>query len=844
MIKSIITLIHLTFQLIFLKLVEYKSFIQQFMKITLSLIFLCSISLLSFAQQNQVKKYKGTVVDSVKNNPLPFATVILLNSQTKQPVKSLLTKDDGSFEFTVSDTLSYTLQFANVGYQNKIIDLTNGSTEIVYVKLSPSTKLLSEVVITAAKSTITKEVDRISYNVQNDPENKILTVLDMLRKVPMVQVDGSDNIKLKGTGNFRILINGKQSALVAKNPSDIFKAMPASNILKIEVITIPPAKYEAEGLSGIINIITKKNIDQGYNGSVNTRYNNIQGGGINLNATIKQKKFGLGEYIGLQEQGNVTTEFGNSNQIVNPSKSSLLQLGKRTVNNNNLYSSVDLSFEIDSLNLLTGNFQQYNYINNEYNNQFTTELNGDNSLAHFFNLANDIHKKNVGYDFGLDYQLGFKEKKEKLLTASYKYNYSANTQNADAKFLENTNINSPNAAVPNFRQFNNAGTKEHTFQLDYVWPLEYISFEAGAKAISRNNYSDFKNFNQGLSSNDYSLDSLLGNSLNYFQNVYGAYNSYQLKFKKWVAKAGIRLEITTINANFNAADMQFNQAYKNLVPSISVQRKQNDFNSYTFGYTQRIQRPGIWQLNPFIDRQNPKFVNVGNPNLMPVTSNTFELAYSNFKKGSLNIGLNYGFANNTIENVLSVGSDTITTATFANVGTNKSWGLDVTANYPFTEKLTFNVNAQLLNVNLSGTFAGVSYKNQGFQGHIFIDANYKFEKGFKASTNFGYDSRYVLLQGRDNDFLFYNFSGSKEMLKQKATLSLGINNPFLKFRILSFYNNSQNFMQRNFDQMYAQNFKISFNYKFGKLNGTVKKNERGISNDDVNRGRNSSIRGL
>jgi outer membrane receptor for ferrienterochelin and colicin len=182
-----------------------------------------------------------------------------------------------------------------MGYKTKTIDI-NGATaavELGRMLLSPSNNQLKEVSIVAAKPLMKQEVDRISYDVQADPESKALTALDMMRKVPMLSVDASDNIKLKGSGNYKILLNGKESALMAQNPSDILKAMPGTNIVKIEVITTPPAKYDAEGLAGIINIITQKKGDQGYNGSINSRYNTVWGENINLNATVKQGKFGL-----------------------------------------------------------------------------------------------------------------------------------------------------------------------------------------------------------------------------------------------------------------------------------------------------------------------------------------------------------------------------------------------------------------------------------------------------------------------------------------------------------------------------------------------------------------------
>lgn len=806
------------------------------MKKNLLLFFCLSMVFYSKAQTSNLNLITGSLVDSVQNQALSYATITLLNSKTSQPTKTTLSTEVGNFEFLVSDTSVYKLEISAIGYNNKTIDINIKNYNLGKILLVPAVKLLGEVVVTAAKAIITKEVDRIGYNVQTDPENKILTVLDMLRKVPMVSVDGSDNIKLKSTGNYKILINGKPSALIAKNPGDVFKSMPASNIQKIEVITVPPAKYDAEGLAGIINIITKKNIDQGYNGSLNTRYDIINGAGVNLNATLKKGKFSLGGFVGYRKQNDLSTNFGNSNIVIMPVKSSLLQKGIRTANNDNYYSTAELSYELDSLNLFTANFLNYSGNNIDFTKQFSTELNGDNTLAHYFELQNKSLASYNGIDFGLDYQHTFKCNKEQLLTTSYKFNLSNDIQNNDAGFFNNNNINNPKQLSPNFKQFNKSGTKEHTLQLDFVLPLKVLTTEMGAKAILRNNFSDFENFNQNLGDANYTLDLLQSNQLSYLQNVYSAYNSYQIKLKKWVAKTGLRLEQTTVKANFS--NIPLNQNYINLVPSISIQRKQNDFNSYTLGFTQRIERPGIWQLNPFINKTNPKFVNAGNPSLQPVTSNTFELAYSNFKKGSINVALNYSFANNTVENVLSVGADTVTTNSFANVGKNKRLGLDISTNYPITQKLTVDINAQLLHVNLSGTFDGQFYNNKGLQGHIFTNTSYKFNKGFNASTNIGYDSRYVLLQGRDNQYFYYSFSGSKEILNKKGTLSINLNNPFNKFRTLDFFNSSPNFTQRNFNMMYAYGFQIGFNYKFGKLNGAVKKKERGINNDDVSRGRN------
>ncbi len=182
------------------------------------------------------------------------------------PVKNFISKDDGSFEFSVADSLDWLLVIAFTGYDNKTVPISKGkSVDLGQVSLKASGKQMNEVTVVAVKPVIKRDLDGITYDVSADPESPVLDALDLMRKVPLLSVDASDNIKLKGKSNYKILINGKESALMAKNPSDVLRSMPATNIERIEVITTPPAKYDAEGLAGIINIITKKKLDEGYN---------------------------------------------------------------------------------------------------------------------------------------------------------------------------------------------------------------------------------------------------------------------------------------------------------------------------------------------------------------------------------------------------------------------------------------------------------------------------------------------------------------------------------------------------------------------------------------------------
>ena len=803
-------------------------------KLVLTFVSLFLSAAFSFAQTAAppTATVKGLVIDSANNQPLGYVTVALVDAATNQPVKSTFSKDDGTFILTGLPEKSCKLGLVNVGYASKTITITNlkGIKDVGRLFISVSSGQLKEVTVSAVKPLMKREVDRIAFNVQADPENKVLTVLDMMRKVPLLSVDATDQIKLQGNTNFKILINGKPSALVAKSPSDVFRAMPASNIEKIEVITTPPAKYDAEGLAGIINIITKKDINQGYNGSIDTRYSNLWGPGVNLNLTYKKGKFGLGGYAGYNKRNSLTTDYSNLNNNFKEDGtpiSTLNQNGNRTNSGNNTYASTELSYEADSLNLITGSFEYFK--GNSYSDgiQFSdlqsTDAGRSNSYRSFNNNDNSYH----GLSAGLDYQLGFKRNKEQTLTASYKYNLNKNIQFNDIGFTDRVSYRQPN-----YQQFNNSGAKEHTLQLDYVQPFKKLNFEAGAKAIFRNNFSDSRNDTLAATTNAYVTDPKQSQLFDYQQNVYSIYNSYQYKFNdKWVAKGGLRLEHTTVNAN-NVVD----QKYSNLIPSLSIQRSFKS-SSLNLGYTDRIQRPGIWQLNPFVNSQNPQFIEVGNPNLRPVVNHSLELTYSNFKKGSFNFGVNYKFANNTVENITTINTATaVSVSTYDNVGANKRLGADLNINYPFTSKLNFNLNSQLVHVWLKGYVNGVLYNAKGYQGHTFSGLSYKFDNGYRLGASFDFDSRYVMLQGRDNYWLGYSASASKEFWDKKATISVYANTPFQKFRKIDNTIRTPTSYQLTIDNRYARAINISFNYKFGKLGGELKKSKRSISNDDVSSG--------
>lgn len=796
-----------------------------------TLLFLFCLSIfftLPAAAQSPTGTIKGSVIDSATNKPIDFMTIAL--KRDNAVIKTMVVNASGNFSFEKIAPGKYTVTAIAIGYnaKNVSVTFTNGAADLGSILMVSQSNNLKEVSVTADRPLIKQEIDRISYDIQADPESKGLTVLDMMRKVPLLSLDADDNIKLKGSGNYKILINGKPSTMVARSPKDVLRSMPASSILRIEVITTPPAKYDSEGLSGIINIITSKKIDNGYNGSLNLRYQGPVGGpGMGGFVTVKQGKFGMTAYGGTGFYSSPRTESSTNRTTTGDLPTTLISNGTRRFDNNYRYGGVELSYEIDTLNLITMELNPYGGYNKSYTSQLFSLTDGHNNIG--YNQQGTNRYGWNGFDATLNYQLGFKGHKDRLLTFSYKNGNSGNPLENHLIFLDRANFTDPD-----FNQKNNSRTKEQTLQLDYIHPLKSITVEGGVKGILRTNKSNFEYESLNSATGEFEADPARTNKFNNDQDVIGAYNSYAYNLKDWGFKAGIRAEGTFVKADFISAGSNVNTNYFNLIPTLSVNRKFKDQSSLNFGYTQRIERPGIDNLNPFVDRSNPNFWTTGNPDLKAVLSNNFELTYSKFKKGSINVGLSYRFANNTIQNVAVYNEeDKITRSTFFNIGKDKALSNNLNINYPITPKWNVAMNGNIGYIWIQGAIDGQLTKNDGLTGRAYINTGYKFEHGWKANASATFEAPEIQLQGQTSAFFFSSFSGSKEIIKDKLTLSAGINNVFSKFRYYTNTTQGANFTQNYRSQNYNRAFNVSLNWRFGKLKDAIKKNQRGIDNSDV-----------
>lgn len=507
------------------------------------------------------------------------------------------------------------------------------------------------------------------------------------------------------------------------------------------------------------------------------------------------------------------------------SSTNLNQHTDRSSDNTNGYLGTELSYEADSLNLISAQFN-INGSRNTGNSSQVSLLNA--TLPQVYQLDNSSVGTGSGLDAALNYQLGFKKDKNRLLTFSYKYFTFNNDQ--DNELIVS---NSSGYFDPNYKQNNNSLYREHTVQADYVLPVKKLTIEAGLKGIMRDNKSDFQFLSQA-SGGDFVPNASRTNVFNNTQQVYSAYNSYKYDLKKWGFRAGVRMENTVINANFVSSVSHVDQNYFNVVPSVSVNRRFKNQSSINLGFSQRIQRPGINQLNPFVDRSNPNFETTGNPDLRPSTGNAFQLGYTWTKKFNLNYGFGYYWINGLIFPVSAFNPATnITRTTFQNTGRAQMFGNSINISGSFSKKWAGSVNGNVNYGIADGISNGQPIKNQGLMYNVNVNSNIKFDKGWRLSGGVFFFSGSLTVQEKQKGFITTNFTVTKDIVKDKLSLTATTNNPFNKYRLNKTHIFGPGYDQNNISQQYFRSGNISMNYRFGKLKEAIKKNKRGISNDDV-----------
>lgn len=831
------------------------------MKQTLISMALILMLALCAKAQNTQHSYTitGVVADSVTHEGEPYATLTIARADSAaKPVKQALTDIKGRFSISSSGTGSYLLIIRSMGRKPMqrayTVDATTRTIDLGTLLLQDGGNQLETVEVVAYKPLVKADVDKIAYSVEDDPEANTNTVIEMLKKVPMVTVDGQDNIRVNGNSSFKIYVNGKPNNMMTKNPKEVLKSMPASSIKKIEVITNPGPKYDAEGVGGILNIVTEGKGPEGYNATFSGRANNSSYGG-GLYATVKQGKLTMSvNYNASSNHSPKGYTYSDRSQIGTDGTvtSSTVADGYTKGHSQWQGGDVEASYEIDTLRLITGSFSLSKFTSKRdaLNTAFSTvpatglRLYGYRSPSHSKENWDD-------YSASLDYQRSFSVK-DRLLTLSYRLESSPSTSDSRYLYTDREAADDWQTFIDRMRDQRMDGdenTMEHTFQIDYTTPFaKHHTWEAGVKYILRRNKSDNDRYNLGTGNKDETYDSDNSSHYRHHNDILAAYTGYGLTLDKWSARLGLRYEHTLQKVEFLLGrGTNFHKNFDDLVPSARLGYKLSDATNLSLGYKMRINRPGIWYLNPYLDDRIPDAISQGNPNLDTEKSHAVDLQFSSYNsKLTYTLTGTYRFVNNSIESVDRLVNDRnieglpnptgkdVIYSSYANIGHIQYAGLMAYANWtPITNtRITLNGS-----VGYSHMSDGQSLRNHGWCTNIDASLQQTFAKTWIFNASYYVQTPQPTLQGKDARYQWYNFSLSKSFMDKRLTLTAYIINPFGKryfcYRSETVADNFRTTASSSWCQLY---YGVSVRFRIGKLKASVKHTERSVENDDVKQG--------
>ena len=615
---------------------------------------------------------KGTVVDSLTSEGEPYATVRLTKpGKLAEAVKMAVTDKAGRFTITAPAKGKYMLTISSMGRADIVKDIdTNGNGRAIdlgTILIKDDRNELSGVEVVAQKPLVKADIDKLEYDIESDPDSKSNTILEMLRKVPMVTVDGEDNIKVNGSSSFKVYVNGRPNNMMSNNPSEVLKSMPANTIKKIEVITNPGPKYDAEGVGGILNIITVGSGFEGYTATFSANASN-RGAGGGVFGTVKSGKLTVCARYNYNYNDQPRSYSGSTltatDDEMSASSANIAQDGSSKSSSNFQSGSLEASYEIDTLNLVTASFGLWG---NNYKSRGASSIIGTNPAngdeLYSYNMPS--HSKNSWFSIegSVDYQRLFKVK-DRMLTFSYRISTDPETSDSYTDYNDMSAAIDWQDYIRRLENQHNDGsqrTTEHTFQVDYTTPIGKLhTIEAGTKYILRNNSSENDRYTAAAADNgEYEFDEEHSSHYRHNNDIMAAYLGYGIKWKKLSGRLGLRYEHTIQDVEYllGRGD-DFRMHFNDFVPSASIGYRLTDTQNLRLGYNMRIYRPGIWYLNPYLDDSNPSSISQGNPNLVSEKSHSFSLGFNSFtNKLSVNLSLRYSFTNNSIQSVSSLVND-------------------------------------------------------------------------------------------------------------------------------------------------------------------------------------------
>jgi len=724
-------------------------------------MMMLTVSAVVMAQTTTVK---GVLMDKTLGEAEPFATVRIYKAgTTEKPVAMFLTNESGQFSQEVKGKGNYDVVISSVGKEDlrQTVELGNEATlDMGTLYIKENENMLAGVEIVAQKPLVKMDVDKMSYNVQEDEDSKSNTVLDMLRKVPMVTVDGQDNITVNGSSSFKVYVDGMPNVMFSSNPSMVFKSMPATAVKSIEVMTNPGAKYDAEGAAGVLNIVmNKQEMGQGaaassmngYNGTVRASAGNKQlGGSAFVSGQQGKLSYSANVMTSYNKPGTTTTEMEQVQETIDNSQ---LMTSTNDVKTPFTMGSLTLGYQIDEMSAINAT-AQINSMTMKSTGTSTTTV----SPTYSYDSNTDMKNSRTSFSGSIDYQRFFNKEHTQSLAFTYQLNYSPATTEMTNDFggLGETRYSE-----------NEDKTTNHIFQLDYTMPIATgQSLNFGGKLQLHDATSDSKYYLNNV------YDAGSSSEYEYKNSILAGYGEYVGNWNKLGVKAGLRYEYTWQDVEYHlGSGNDFSTSYGSLVPTASLQYNLGMGSNLGLTYNMRISRPGISYLNPYVDRTNPIALTYGNPDLDVEKAHNVSLVYNMFtSKLMVNLNLHHNFVDNGISQYSFYDSDNLLNTTYGNVIQRHQTGLSAYVNYLLTKDTRLFLNGSLNYTDMSSD--ALDQSNGGWTANAMLGLQQTLPWDLKLSAFAITSTKSYTLQGWSSGFNLLTASLSKSLLNDKLNLSV------------------------------------------------------------------------
>ena len=679
-------------------------------------------------------------------------------------------------------------------------------------------KDLDGVTVTRMRRLVKADADKLSYDVKNDEDAKASTVLDMLRKVPMVSVDGEDNITVNGSSSFKVYVDGKPNMMMSSAPSQVFKSMPASMVKSIEVVTNPGAKYDAEGGAGVLNIVMNKEMMtmmgggeslNGYNGTLRVQAGNRQLGGSAF-VSGQQGKLSYSTNITYSKQTPGTTTTTMEREQTGAMSSTMISESESKMKIPFTMGNLTLGYELDAKSSigLTAGITSFNM--NSDGLTKTTFGGGMYGTGFSYGNTNDTKMRRTSFNGSLDYQRFLNDARTSSITLTYQLTYAPTKSEMESGFDQSTTF--PGMDLTNRYSENKERTTDHIFQMDYTTPLGTANtLNAGLKYSFRRATSDADYYLQGVYSD------LMSSEYKYNNSILAGYAELVSRFGNFSSKAGLRYEQTWQDVSYQLGKgNDFSTHYGNLVPSASLSYSLNPATNIALTYNMRISRPGITYLNPYVDRSNPTMLSYGNPDLDTEKSHNIGLAFNSFSaKMMFSVNLRHSFTDNAIESYSFYDSNNLLNTTYDNTAKNHMTSLNAYVNWLVHKNTRLFLNGAVDYSDMRSK--ALDLQNHGWHANVMAGLQQTLPWNIKLSAYVITSTKSYNLQGWSSGFNMLTGTLSKSFFDDKLTISVmgmtGLDNGGAL--AINSYSEGKDFTNKMDIKVPMQSVSVTVSYTFG-----------------------------